>query len=119
MIALRRAWGALILREEPDPASWLRRVRTGVEALGLCPAKCMTLPATLDHLSAEVIRYAADNGFTEERIREALRLPRVALCARGCCFECAECAAKPGSPVLCANCLARRAACEGSRPPTA
>lgn len=36
---------------------------------------------------------------------------RPPLCSDGCCFECESCAAKPGTPVLCQDCLQRRAAC--------
>lgn len=36
--------------------------------------------------------------------------PKV-LCSAGCCVECPTCAAKPGSPILCENCLRRRDVC--------
>ena len=75
IVALSRAWTATILRDEPDPATWLLRVRAGAEALGLCPARCMSLPATLQHLASEVIREAWANGLGEASVREVLRLP--------------------------------------------
>lgn len=37
---------------------------------------------------------------------------KVAFCSFGCCQECAECAAKPGTPTLCAACLERRSQCD-------
>ena len=33
------------------------------------------------------------------------------LCGKGCCVECAECSAKPGSPALCPACLELRRLC--------
>lgn len=33
------------------------------------------------------------------------------LCTNGCCFECDECSSKPGSPVLCQDCIQRRDEC--------
>ncbi len=33
------------------------------------------------------------------------------LCGNSCCLECDECAAKPGSPRLCDECLRRRSRC--------
>lgn len=37
-------------------------------------------------------------------------MPRI-LCARGCCVECDECSAKPGSPEICKLCLELRTLC--------
>lgn len=47
----------------------------------------------------------------EEKRHRLQTSGRRVLCARGCCFECESCSAKPGSPILCQNCLELRRLC--------
>jgi hypothetical protein len=68
---------------------------------------------TLDPLTLMALADAlAEAGCPGEQRRPKAKA-RHPLCDNGCCAECDACAKRPGSPVLCGDCLKRRAACKG------
>jgi hypothetical protein len=97
-----------------DPCPDCNPLRSGIAGTGRVEGGTLdplTLCAVADALEEvgcpSSVRVAPD----EEKGRRLRAAGRRVLCERGCCFECAACSARPGSPVLCGPCLEMRAVC--------
>lgn len=53
-----------IVRRYPDPSMWLVACRQLCEAVGINPARCISLPATLAVVTWDIAVYAEKSGGT-------------------------------------------------------
>jgi hypothetical protein len=77
--------------------AWLTEAELRMRPVASCAAVMPAMSGALETNEAKRARLIASG--------------RRVLCAKGCCFECEACSAKPGSPDLCRECLELRALC--------